>query len=398
MSKARRWLGNLIVLGASLITIGGILEVALRIHPPQAIRSFQRPLEHWTGQGCDPLVVHDSIRSARLAPNCTTTSTEPRKQEYAVTVHSNNHGFRDHRDYRLSKREKVRRVVLLGDSFSYGNGVEELARYSNLLDDLLGENVEVYNLALSNYGLDQALLTLGSEGLRYGPDVIMVGFSDPMLERLSRRVTGSLWSNPFFELEHGVLTRSRQPSRDILAVETFLDKSYLWMFANQRLSVVLGERSSEARWARNAELAEGVIAKFAELARQTRSSLVIFTINARHILNQEPDSTPALNRLLERLSRRGEFHFLDLYPVFTSTDYDSLYYPIDGHYNVKGHVLVAEELCRFLRSREIIPGNGPGSCEVDEPALYQSLREFRRCSMNDTNATWFPRGTCFPRE
>jgi hypothetical protein len=388
---------NLLLLGVSLIAITGILEVALRIHTPQDVRSFRRPLQHWDGQGCSPLFVHDSIRGARLAPNCTTTSIEPNR-EYVVTVHSNNHGFRDYKDYRLAKRENVRRVVILGDSFSYGNGVEELARYSNLLDDLLGESIEVYNLALSNYGLDQALLTLESEGLRYGPDLIILGFSDPMLERLSRRVTGSLWSNPFFELERGVLTLSRQPSRSMPAVEAFLAKSYLWRFANQRLAAVFGERDATARWDRNAQVAEPVIGKFAELARQVGSALVIFPINARYILHEAGDSTPALNRWLERLSRSADFHFLDLYPVFARTGYAELYYPIDGHYNTRGHVLVAETLCRFVLSREIIAGIGPGSCDVDEPALYQSLREFRRCSVNDTNAAWFPRGMCIPRE
>ncbi|MCI0454149.1 MAG: SGNH/GDSL hydrolase family protein, partial [Candidatus Dadabacteria bacterium] len=105
-----------------------------------------------------------------------------------------------------------------------------------------------------------------------------------------------------------------------------------------------------------------------------------------------------LNRLLEKLSERYDFHFLDLYPVFKNSDYASLFYTIDGHYTVDGHILVAEELCKFFQSQEILGAIGIESCDVDKAAVYESIEEFRHCSFNNTNKGLFLGGECFPRE
>jgi hypothetical protein len=396
--KVREFLRKLLILCASLIAITVILEVSLRFYITEDIKSSQKPDEDPTGQRCKPFFVYGKVRGWRLSPNCSTISAEKRGREYAVTTHSNNHGFRDNKNYRFDKSDGTQRVIIIGDSMSFGNGVEELGRYSNLLDDMLGENVEVYNLAISNYGLDQAFLTLQIEGLRYNPDVIVLGFSDPMFKRLSRNVTESRWSKPFFELKQGNLHLVPQPNENILAIETFPDKFYLWMFVKQRISAILSERESSDNWANNAALTEKIIERLVEISRQSKSTLVIFTINPRYILEKEWDTKPDLNRLLEKLSGSNDFHFLDLYPIFKNSDYASLFYPIDGHYTVDGHILVAEELCKFFQSLEILGAIGIESCGIDKAAVYGSIEEFRHCNFNNTNKGLFLGGKCFPRE
>jgi hypothetical protein len=334
-----------------------------------------------------------------LTPNCTESAGSGTQPPFLITIHSNNHGFRDYKDYRFGKSEGVSRILVLGDSFGYGNAVEELGRYSSLLDDLLGEEVEVYNLAISNYGLDQALLTLQSEGLRYGTDVIVVGFSDPMLERLSRKAPDSFWNGPFVELgRDGVLESGSQPSERLLAVESLLDQSYLWLFASRRVSRGLRKLRSSEEAVTNAELAEKVIERLVEISTMTKTALVIFTINADYTLRRSPPTMPDVNRVLEKASRNGGFQFLDLYPVFKSSNYASLFHPIDGHYNIDGHILVAEQLCGFIRSRGILPESGSASsCDVDREAVYRSIELFRSCSISDANEALFPGGECIPR-
>lgn len=396
---APKLFSNLLVMCASLIAITGIVEIALRVRTPEDVKSVRRAERRATGDNCDELFARDNTRGWHLAANCTETSVERRNREYTITIHTNNHGFRDYKDYRFAKSEGMVRVIVLGDSFGYGNGVDELGRYSSLLDDLLGENVEVYNLAISSYGLDQALLTLQSEGLRYDPDVIIVGFSDPMFERLSRKATGSLWSKPFFELDKGALKLRSQPGEKLLAVESLLNKSYLWIFVTRRLSTIINKLRAKDDTARNAALAERIIEQFVEISRRTKSSLVVFTINPAYTLKKETTTMPDVNRLLEKASGSGGFHFLDLYPVFRRSNYASLFYPIDGHYNVNGHIVVAQQLCKFIRSRDILPEKGVApSCDVDEAAVYGSIEMLRRCRLNNTNKALFPRGKCIPRQ
>ena len=90
--------------------------------------------------------------------------------DYEVSI--NSQGFRDP-ERRLEKRPGLRRVVLVGDSVSWGWGVDNHERFSWLLEDALGLDVEVINMAVPGYGTDQAFLTLHRYGWQYDPDLVL---------------------------------------------------------------------------------------------------------------------------------------------------------------------------------------------------------------------------------
>ena len=65
------------------------------------------------------------------------------KGDYNVAVMINKFGFRDKKDLRMSTANDL---FVVGDSFSFGFGVEEKDRYSNLLESKLG--VPIYNISI----------------------------------------------------------------------------------------------------------------------------------------------------------------------------------------------------------------------------------------------------------
>jgi hypothetical protein len=65
------------------------------------------------------------------------------------------------------------RILVLGDSQAWGDGVADHETFSALLD---GGRVEVVNLAVIGYGTDQQLLALERTGAAYRPDVVVVAF------------------------------------------------------------------------------------------------------------------------------------------------------------------------------------------------------------------------------
>lgn len=88
-------------------------------------------------------------------------------------VEINAAGYRD--DSRThAKASGVRRVLLLGDSVTFGWGVRRDERFGDLLADRLGDGVEVVNLACPGYGTDQELWTLERDGLAFAPDVVVL--------------------------------------------------------------------------------------------------------------------------------------------------------------------------------------------------------------------------------
>lgn len=65
--------------------------------------------------------------------------------DFDVNVEINRYGFRDKNDLITGKASDY---VVVGDSFSFGQGVEENQRYSNLLDNVIPENV--FNASIPN--------------------------------------------------------------------------------------------------------------------------------------------------------------------------------------------------------------------------------------------------------
>jgi hypothetical protein len=96
-------------------------------------------------------------------------------------VRTNSKGVRGVREYPYERGDE-RRIVVIGDSFAFGWGVSDDATYSALLEAAL-PGTEVVNLAVGGYGTDQMLLMLESEGIRYQPDLVIVGLVSADTER-----------------------------------------------------------------------------------------------------------------------------------------------------------------------------------------------------------------------
>jgi hypothetical protein len=92
---------------------------------------------------------------------------------------TNNKGFRDDKDYAYAKASGTLRVLLLGDSHTAGFEMDQDKIYAKVLEEALrarGVRAEVLNTGISGFGTAEELAYLENEGLRYAPDVIVVGF------------------------------------------------------------------------------------------------------------------------------------------------------------------------------------------------------------------------------
>jgi hypothetical protein len=67
----------------------------------------------------------------------------------------------------------VKRIVMLGDSLTFGIQVADDETFASILDSR-DNGFEVVNLAVQGYGLGQDLIKLEREGLAYSPDVVVL--------------------------------------------------------------------------------------------------------------------------------------------------------------------------------------------------------------------------------
>jgi hypothetical protein len=73
-------------------------------------------------------------------------------KQFHTNVRINREGLRD-REHSYERTNNTRRILVIGDSFAWGYGVEEDQRFSQLLETSLG--VEVINAGVSGYSTDQ---------------------------------------------------------------------------------------------------------------------------------------------------------------------------------------------------------------------------------------------------
>jgi len=124
----------------------------------------------------------------------------------------NPRGYRD-LDRTLAKPPGMRRVVSLGDSFAWGASVEFEDAYPQRLERGLRrrrrEPWQVVNLALPGMNTVDEAAQLETEGMAYGPDLVLLGYvlndSEDATAAEARRAVE--WAEPK-EMPRGVLDRS----------------------------------------------------------------------------------------------------------------------------------------------------------------------------------------------
>src|SRR5262249_22825023 len=92
-----------------------------------------------------------------------------------ATVNTNSEGVRGQREYANPKPPGITRILIFGDSFTFGDEVADDETCAARLEQML-PGTEVVNLGVHGYGHDQMLLYLEEVGARYQPDVVLLGF------------------------------------------------------------------------------------------------------------------------------------------------------------------------------------------------------------------------------
>jgi hypothetical protein len=149
-------------------------------------------------RGTPGFYISDPELGQRLAPNYDGWFA-------GVPVKINALGFRDPRDYSLAKQPNTFRILVLGDSVTFGHGAVWETTYPFLLEQRLKQwrpetDWQVWNLGVPGYNTATELRLLERVGPSYAPDLVVVGFYENDLidndvattATLRRRVTSAV--------------------------------------------------------------------------------------------------------------------------------------------------------------------------------------------------------------
>ena len=181
--KRRRLLTNLCV---ALVSTGLALlgaEAVLHLLQVTPLEVRQR---HWEPHPSALFYKAPSPPPLRLMPNATGAQVYHRcrrgrcVEDRRIPFTTNRWGHRDV-DHELNKPSGTRRIVVLGDSFTMGDGVLAEETYPRVLEDLLDQrfggapDVEVINMAVLSLSTWDESHVLQNSGLRFDPDLAIVG-------------------------------------------------------------------------------------------------------------------------------------------------------------------------------------------------------------------------------
>lgn len=342
----------------SMLLVAGMLEGVLRVLP-------QRPAPR--GKGNLPWIAyHKTIGWENLAGY---SGRQVKPGAFDVGIRINSLGLRGP-DCPAEPLPDRPRILVIGDSFTFGHGVDTEDTFSARLQALLPET-EVLNAGIVGVGHDQQLLWLRERGLGLKPDLIVWAYSSADIprntvyfRRLADPQTGLDFGKPRYVMKGDRLELIHVPTplpeqveaaiADFLRAHEALQPavvrhSRLCRFVADRLQAML-ERREQMR------LAPALIREFAEVAREHAVPLLVINLPVEKWLATRNPLERIKQRMADGLWRRTMTELgsdaLDLTGAFLQQpEINSLYIPHDGHYSVAGHDLIAQTLAPAVRVR-----------------------------------------------
>jgi hypothetical protein len=200
----KSWLRDGIIITFIIALMLGFVELSIRLLAPQTLDT--------TYLSGESFGLRDSVLGVVNRPNSHTLVSGP---EFKVEYRINAQGFRDHSIYSPVAPVGVTRILLLGDSFTFGasNHYEDIwpVTLENDLRDA-GHEVEIIKAGVPAYDTRLELLYLERLFDLYRPDVVVMGF---LMNDLFTNypIAGAANTSPQSLRDQGILTASGKKSK-----------------------------------------------------------------------------------------------------------------------------------------------------------------------------------------
>jgi len=324
---------NGVLLTASLVTCALLLEIASRIVYAQRL-DYQIEMSRYAAlmkrrPSGNPLLSHHH------APGTNAVLM-------GVPVSINSHGFRDG-EYPLEKAPGVFRILLLGDSLTFGWGAKAQDRFSNRLEASLdrahdsGRRVQVVNTGIGNYNTAQEVAFYEERGRAFKPDLVILNYFINDAEPTPHRR-----DNPLFKYSYlGMWLWGRIDTigRLYFGKETF--GSY---YANLY-------RDEAPGWVE----AQSAIGRLVRMTAEDDTKLVVVLLPELHAVGAQY-GFQSIHDLVARVASREGAPTADLAPCFKAEAPETLWVsPDDAHPNARAHAIIGNCLEAYLTEKALIP-------------------------------------------
>ena len=298
-------------------------------------------------------------------------------REFDIWIKTNREGFRD-REFPREKTPGVFRIMALGDSQTFGYGVDAKETYAKVLERLLNERarrrVEVINTGVPSTGTAHQLWQMEEKGWAHHPDLVALGFfhndiADNIQQRIYRIRDGRVvrvarpaakavpmhrvLSNTLPENDFRQITQIgpvKAPSPPFL-----IRHSHLARFVRQSLANIRAARAEDLKkdWVPARKQTRVYLR---ELLRQCAARKIPLAVVLIPSLQQDAERgkirtlSEKYRDIMEGVLTADQV--VEVWPAFERQGFRKMFFPRDMHLTAQGHRLIAEALAERLMKIE----------------------------------------------
>lgn len=295
--------------------------------------------------------------------------------EFSVRYRTNAWRMRDP-ERPLEKPAGTFRIVLLGDSLTFGSGVNDEDTFGRQLERILnaragGRRYQVINAACASWGTAHHLVFLEETGFKFRPDLVLMAFHDD--DPKDNRVSG------FFALDADGRPERKPARRQTVSVVkrvTAMIPGYAWLAQHSHLFSAL--RLRLASWVKQFRAGDRTNTDFLDAGRKRPAAVwpeadwkltAALLERVRDRAREEGAAFALLHAPFPRYNRAVEARYaamaealkvphLELIDLLAAATPDGPnYFPANRHFTPRGNRLIAEALARFLDRAGMLPRN-----------------------------------------
>jgi hypothetical protein len=366
----------------SICLIFSIIEMYFRIFDPHP----------YTFDKSDDLFQFNNRLGWEFIPNNAEHILLPFEHEGEIEI--NSLGMRDI-EYTQDKPSGKNRIVVMGDSFTSGLGVENNEIFTEILESRLLTNWQVLNFGVNGYGPVQELIMFEDRAVKFKPDfTILVYYIRNDLDDTLGTYDGIKgYARPKVEVANNELKYVNLPLiKKNTKVETeILDQSpiiklpfkitdfHFFNFIHIKLQdknsilnlppeVDLSKKEQSIEMKEGYAKIEQILIKMNAISHANNSKFLLVIaptviqiyekqywpeiMRIYHLNNNENDLLLP-NKILIDICKKNNIDYLDLYASLKNNADKgmNLYYKINQHWNKQGHEVVAESIVSYLKSK-----------------------------------------------
>lgn len=316
ISRKKHILQNLILLFITLIILILILELAVRGYLPEESKYNFPP-----GQ----------------------------LEFYKKYISLNNNGYRDI-DHTYEKKSDIVRIVVLGDSYTFGSGIKNVNNtYLKGLEKLFNENskdktYEVLNFGKAGVDTEFEIKILKNDALLYKPDIIILGYVlNDFRDHESQKISANsylFWFDIFLK-RYSYLYHFTSKGFNTALEALGLKKSYY--------QTIIDSFNSES----NKKLNSKYFEELKRISKTNNSTLVVVIFPFIYKLDNYPFTEQ--HRIINQIINENDIIVIDLLLYFQHIDENKIVVSkYDNHPNELGHEIAAKAIYERLIKLKLV--------------------------------------------